>query len=214
MEILVAIFILALVVTTVLTSFNMVFSTSESLEGSAAVFDMGRTCMSRIIRDLDNIFILERPLYQPPGLSDPPDPYRFQGTLETSAGERFAKLRFTSRAHVPIDRSNRDGIAEIVYYVQSDPGGALRLKRADHLFPYPKFEERTTDPVLCENLKALAIEYVDAEGVVVETWDSDSTKYGSATPVFVAVRLEIAYGDDSYAFHASVRLPMGRTKSG
>lgn len=214
LEILVAMFILGVVVTTVLASFNMVFSTSETLEGSAAVFDMGRTCMSRITRDLESIFLLERPLYKQPGIDDPPEPYRFQGTTDTLRGTKIAKLRFTSRAHVPLDKSIRNGIAEIVYYVQEAPTGGLRLKRADHLYPYPRFEERSTDPVLCENVRSLAIDYVDAEGAVFDSWDSESQKFGNATPVMVAVQLEIAAGNDAYVFLTSVTLPLGRRKSG
>lgn len=214
MEILVAVLILGVVVTTVLASFNMVFSTSETLEESAAVFDMGRTAMNRISYDLENIFILERPLYQVPKLEDPPDIYRFQGSVDALGGTSFAKLRFTSRAHVPLGSSLRDGIAEIVYYVQSDADGGLRLKRADNLYPYPRFEERSIDPVLCENVKVLAIDYIDAEGTVFDNWDSESAKFGNATPVMVAVRLEIADGNESYVFQTAVALPSGRRKTG
>jgi general secretion pathway protein J len=206
------VFILGVVVTTVLASFNMVFSTAEILEGTAAVFDMGKTAMNRITRDLENIFILERPLYRTPKIDDPPDIYRFQGTADTLGDTKLAKLRFTSRAHVPLSRSVRSGIAEIVYYVQKSPSGGLRLKRADHLYPYPPFEERSTDPVLCENVKVLGIDYVDAEGTVFDNWDSESTEFGNATPVMVAVRLEIANGNESYVFQTSVALPMGRRK--
>jgi general secretion pathway protein J len=214
LEILVAVLILGMVVTTVLASFNMVFSTAETLEGSATIFEMGKTCMDRITRDLQNGFILERPFYKTPGLDDPPDPYRVQGTVDSLGGTQLAKLRFTSRAHVPLGPSRRTGIAEIIYYVQAGPEGGLRLKRADHLFPYPRFEERSTDPVLCENVKSLAFEYVDAEGKALDNWDSESSRFGFATPVVVSVRLELAQGEDAYLFQTAVALPRVRPKSG
>jgi len=153
MEILVAMVILGVVVTTVLASFSMVFSTTGSIENAQALFDMGKTSLNRIVRDLENCFVLDRPLYKPPVLDGPLDPYRFQGSVDSFGGTQLAKLRFTSRAHVPLSPSRRDGIAEIVYYLQPDGAGTLRLKRADHLFPYPRFEERNSDPVLCENVK-------------------------------------------------------------
>jgi prepilin-type N-terminal cleavage/methylation domain-containing protein len=214
LEILVAVLILGLVVTTVLSSFNMVFSNAETLESTASMFDMGRTCLTRITRDLENAFILERPLYRPPGPEGPPDPYRIEGSVDTRGGMPLAKLRFTSRAHVPLDRSRVNGIAEIVYYVHPGPGGGLRLKRADNLYPYPRFEERSVDPVLCENVKSLAFEYVDAEGTVFEAWDSESQRFGNATPVMIAVRLEIGVGNDTYGFQTTVALPIVRRKSG
>lgn len=214
LEILVAVFILGVVVTTVLSSFNMVFSNAETLETTAGMFDMGRTCLNRITRDLETAFILERPLYKPPQVDSPPDLYRFQGIVDSRGGTALAKLRFTSRAHVALDGSRPDGIAEIVYYSQAAPGGGLRLKRADNLYPYPRFEERSIDPVLCENVKSLAFEYVDAEGTVFDAWDSESPRFNNATPVMVTVRLEIGDGNNSYGFQTTVALPVPRRKSG
>jgi hypothetical protein len=92
--------------------------------------------------------------------------------------------------------------------------GKLLLKRADNLYPYPRFEERGSDPVLCENVKALAFEYIDAEGASTEEWDSESPKFGFATPVMVAVRLEVATEIDAYVFQTTVPLPMVRRKAG
>lgn len=214
MEILVAVLILGLVVTTVLSSFNMVFSNAETLEASATMFDMGRTCLLRITRDLENIFLLEKPFYKLPAIDGPLDIYQLKGSIENLGGTRLARLRFTSRAHVPLDRSLSGGIAEIVYYVQPVAGGALRLKRADNLHPYPKFEERSIDPVLCENVKSLAFEYVDAEGKAFETWDSESPQFGFATPVMITVKLEIGDRIETYGFQTTVALPLARPKSG
>jgi general secretion pathway protein J len=214
LEILVAVFILAVVVTTVLASFNMVFSTTGSLEASAAMFESGKTSLTRIVHDIENVFVLDRPIYKPPVVDGPPDPYRFQGSVDSLGGTKIAKLRFTSRAHVPLSPARRDGIAEIVYYLQTDVSGNLRLKRADHLYPYPRFEERSSDPVLCANVKSLAFEYLDADGAATDEWDSESSKFGYATPVMVAVRLEVVEGSDSYVFQTTVTLPMLRRKSG
>jgi hypothetical protein len=60
----------------------------------------------------------------------------------------------------------------------------------------------------------LTIDYVDAEGNVTDAWDSESSKFGNATPMMVAVRLEVAEGNDSYVFQTSMALPMARRKSG
>ncbi len=209
-----AVFILGVVVTTVLASFNMVFSTTGALSASAAILESGKTSLNRIVHDIENVYVLDRPIYKPPAVDGPPDPYRFQGSTDSYGGMRLAKLRFASRAHVPLSPSRRDGIAEIVYYLQTDLAGSLRLKRADHLYPYPRFEERSSDPVLCENVKSLAFEYVDAEGVATDEWDSEASKFGYATPVMVAVRLEVAEGNDAYVFQTTVALSTTRRKSG
>jgi general secretion pathway protein J len=214
MEILVAVFILGIVVTTVMASFSMVFSTTAALEEAGAAFEMGKNCLNRITTDLENIVIAERPFYKPPKTDAPPDPYRLQGTIESIGGTRIAKLRLASRAHVPLGGSPREGVAEIVYYVQAGPDGSWQLKRADHLYPYPRFEERGSDPVLCENVKSLAFLYYAEDGADSETWDSESEKFANATPGMVAVRLEIAAGDDVFLFQTAVRIPLVRRKQG
>ena len=183
-------------------------------EEADAAFEMGKNCLNRITTDLENIVIAERPFYKPPKADGPLDAYRLQGTDESIGGTRFAKLRLASRAHVPLGGTPRAGIAELVYYVQARADGSRQLKRADHLYPYPRFEERGSDPVLCENVKSLAFEYVDAEGTAMEEWDSETTKYGFATPVMVAVRLEVGEADEAYVFQTTVALPMLRRKSG
>jgi general secretion pathway protein J len=214
LEILVAIFILGIVVTTVMASFSMVFSTITPMEEAGAAFEMGKNCLNRITTDLENITIAERPLYKPPAIDGPPDPYRVQGTNEVFGGTLFAKLQFTSRAHVPLGGSPRGGIAEIVYYVQARPDGSFQLKRADHLYPYPRFEERSSDPVLCENVKSLAFVYYAEDGAESETWDSESEIFANATPSMVTVRLEITAGEDVFLFQTAVRLPLVRRKLG
>jgi hypothetical protein len=123
-------------------------------------------------------------------------------------------LRFASRAHVALGGSRRDGIAEIVYYLQQDAAGSLNLKRADNLYPYPRFEERSADPVLCENVKSLAFEFLDDDGNASEGWDSEAAKFGYATPAVVAVRLELGDGGGAHLFQTTVALPMSRRKSG
>jgi general secretion pathway protein J len=215
LEILVAMAILGMVVTTVLASFNMVFSTTERLDSSATVFEMGKNGLSRIVADLENMYILTTAFYKPPKTTEPPDLYRFQGATDTSSGTSFAKLRMTSRQHVPLEPAARDtGIAEIIYYVQVRRDGVAVLRRADHLYPYPRFEENGTDPVLCENVKSLAFTYVGEDGTEEAAWDSESPRFGYATPVMVLVRLEIGTGDDTALFHTAVRLPLARRKQG
>jgi general secretion pathway protein J len=208
LEILVAMAILGIVIATVLGSFNMVFSTTERLDSGADLFEAGKNTLGRIAADLENIFILDRPPYQPPGPSDPPDPYRFLGTVDAADGTRFATLRVSSRAHVPLEPGRQEeGIAQIVYYVQVRRDGAAVLRRADHLYPYPQFEANSRDPVVAENVKSLAFTFIAEEGSETDTWDSDDARYGYATPAVVRVRLELAGGEETAVFQTAVRLP-------
>lgn len=211
-EILLAFLILAIVLTTLMTSFNAVFSTTDALENSSKYYDMAKNCLNRMILDLDAVYVPQPPFYKKPEFDAPPDPYRIVGSMNDISGIGFASLRFTSSAHIAVDQSGRPGIAEIVYYVQAKPDGQLVLKRGDQLYPYPPFEVRAGDPVLCQRVKSLAFKYYDAEGAESEVWDSDSRENDYATPAAIGIQLEIGNETESYAFETTVRLAVRRKK--
>jgi general secretion pathway protein J len=212
MEILLAFLILGIVVTTILASFNAVFSTTDALNNSSRYFDMAKNCLNRMTLDLEALYVRQPPLYQKPEFNDPPDPYRLAGATTDIGGTSFAAIRFTSSAHIPLEKSKWDGIAEIVYYVQAKNDGQMVLKRADHQYPYPEFEEKGGDPVLCNNLKSLAFKYFDAEGSEFDEWDSDSGENGYATPAAIRIQLEIGNETTSYDFETTVNLAVQRPK--
>jgi len=212
MEILLAFLILAIVMTTILGSFNAVFSTTDTLENSGKYYDMAKNCLNRMSLDLGALYVTQPPFYKKPEFDDPPDPYHIMGATADVGGTSFATLRFTSSAHIPLDKNSRGGIAEIVYYVQAKTDGQLVLKRADHLYPYPPFEEKGSDPVLSRHVKSLAFKYYDAEGEESETWNSDTDDYDHATPTAIGIELEIGNESESYTFETTVRLAVHRKK--
>jgi general secretion pathway protein J len=214
MEILIATAILAIVVTTVLASFNSVFSTTEVLDESEDIYEMAQNCLKRMTLDLESVHVTQRPLYKPPELDQPPDPYRFVATASDTGGTGFAQnLRFTSRAHVGFENSFREGIAEIIYYVKAGDDGHLTLKRADNLYPYPEFEEKGIDPALCKYVKSLSFKFYDKDGTEFDTWDSDSEEFGYATPKAISIKLELANKAVSHTFETMVSLPISREKT-
>jgi len=213
LEILVAIFIFAIVVTTIFGSFNSVFSKGEELQTDVAVYEMARRCLSRMTADLAQIYVAQRPAYVPPATSDEEDPYQVLGeeVLRGSAG--FARLRFASRAHLPMGAPPGGGVARIVYYPDEAADGSLVLRRSDQPDPAPDFEESPADPIVCENLRAMTCTFFDEDGNPHEGWDSDAAEHGFGTPVGVGIKLEI--GDDQRAavFETRVALPVFREQS-
>lgn len=212
MELMLAIVILGLVVTTVLASFNTVFSTTDALQSNSQIYEMAKNCLKRMSRDLESVYIALPPIYKPPEFDDPPNDYRIVGLSEDTGGTGFAKLRFTSRAHLPLENTTRGGVAEIVYYLQAKEDGSQVLKRSDNIYPYPEFEEKGSDPILCERVKSVAFKYYDAEGSEYEAWDSESDEYEYATPTTIKIQLEIADSSGSQFFGTSVKLPVQRSK--
>jgi general secretion pathway protein J len=144
LEIMVAIFIFAVVITTVFGSFRAVFSSADAVGGDVAVFESARTCLERMATDLQALIISDYPRYTKPEFNDPADSYRLVGDTSDVAGSTFGRLRFTSLAHLALNRDPRQGVCRIVYYVHEGLNESLVLRRADHLYPFPDFEENAT----------------------------------------------------------------------
>jgi general secretion pathway protein J len=206
LEIMVAIFIFALVLTTIFGSFRIVFSSADAVGTDVVVYASARNCVERISRDLASLQLTHYPRYAKPDFNDPPDPYRLVGDTTDMAGESFGRLRFASLAHLPINRDVRQGVCRIVYYAHQRQDDVIVLRRADHLYPFPDFEESEDDPILCTNLIALEFGYVDAEGEVSDDWDSDSDNNDYATPRAIEVRLTM--GDPSRPSYFTTRVPL------
>jgi general secretion pathway protein J len=212
LEIMIAIFIFAVVITTIFTSYNAISSGNEIIDQNTASYEMATNCMNRMIIDLKSIYLSLPPGYSPPALGEPPELYRIVGETIDIQGKAFPRLRFTSLSHIPFGEKRESGIAEIVYYVQAAEDGNYVLKRADKLYPYGEFEEKSGDPVLCRNVKSLTFKYYDRDGTEYDLWDSDSEEFGYSTPETIDIKLELAEGSDSFAFETMVNLPVYREK--
>jgi general secretion pathway protein J len=212
LEILIAIFIFAILVTTIFGSYNSVFTGAEEINQGVTSYEMARNCLNRMIFDLESIHLSLPPQYAPPDFNGSPDPYRIVGDTNNVQNISFPKLRFTSTAHVSFGGKTESHIAEIVYYVQATDDDNYLLRRADNLYPYEEFEENSGDPVLCENLKSLSFKYYDQEGTEYDLWDSDAEDFGYATPSAIGIKLELTGGADSLWFETMVTLPVYRMK--
>lgn len=206
MEILVAIFIFALLITTIFGSFRVVFSSADAVCSDVAVFASARTCLGRMDTDLTSLVVSDYPRYAKPEFNDPEDLYRLVGDTTDLAGSSFGRLQFASLAHLPINRDSRQGVCRIVYYADQVEDESLVLRRADQIFPVPEFEESEDDPILCDNLVALELAYVDAEGASDDRWDSESADNDYATPRAIEVRLTVGQPDRPMTF--STRIPL------
>jgi general secretion pathway protein J len=212
LEIMIAIFIFAVVITTIFTSYSSVSSGNKIIDQDTATYEMAANCLNRMIMDLKSIHLTLAPGYTPPALGEPPEMYRIVGEMNDIQGTSFPKLRFTSLSHISFGEKTASGIAEIVYYIHASEDGDYVLKRADKLYPYGKFEEKPGDPILCRDVKSLTIKYYDNDGNDYDQWDSDSENIGYSTPRAIDIRLELAEGSKSLTFETMVNLPIYREK--
>lgn len=206
LEITVAIFLFAVIITTVFGSFRAVFSSADAVGGDIYVYQTARSCLSRMAEDLASVYISDYPRYRKPEFNDAEDIYRVLGEREDIRGSTFGRLQFASLAHVALNRDPRRGVCRIVYYVLEDEAGALTVRRADTLYPFPEFEPSEDDPILCDNVLGLEFSYIDGDGESADDWDSDSSDTDYATPRAVVVRLTV--GDASRPITFATRMPL------
>ncbi|MEA3232297.1 MAG: hypothetical protein U9Q05_11145 [Thermodesulfobacteriota bacterium] len=190
-EILIAIFIFTVIVTTVFGSYRATSEQVEIVTRNRRLVEMGRNCLDRMTGDLAAIWVAQSPEYTSPGFNAPPDPYRVAGTSDSVGDQTYTMLRFTSFEHLPIRPSRSFGVARIVYYVRPDENDQYNLYRADQLYPYEPFEADPTDPVLCAHVRSFAVMFYDDSGRSYEKWDSESEANDFSTPVAVGIRLEL-----------------------
>lgn len=211
-EIMIAIVIFAIIITTIFASYNSLLSGNETSDQGTASYEMAKNCLNRIIFDLESIHLTLPPAYSPPVLGEPPELYRIVGEVFDIQGVSFPRLRFTSLAHIAFGGQTEKGIAEIVYYVVASDEEGYVLKRKDNLYPYETFEEKAGDPVLCTGIKSLTFKYYDQDGTAYDSWDSDDEDFGYSTPKAMDINLELIQNSDSLGFKTMVTLPVYRKK--
>ena len=211
LEIMISIFIFSIIITTIFASYRSVFFSADKINAGLDLYGMTGSCLNRISLDLSGITIAQSPEYAKPEFDSSPDPYRVVGDQSELSGAEFPRLRLTSRAHVPLDGSVHESVAEIVYYVSEDEENGYLLRRSDQLYPYTSPEEQAGDPVLCEKLKSLVFTYFDKEGTAYDTWDSESESTAYATPKVINILLEVGEEESmSMVFETMVMLPVVR----
>jgi general secretion pathway protein J len=209
-EILLAIFIFSILVSTVFGSFAILSDGADVLEKDTGLRQGARVSLERIIQDLQQIHIALPPEYRKPEFNDDPNMYRLEGGQADVGNADFDQLRFASLAHIPFQGDPRLGIARIVYYPAELTPDRWVLRRADHLYPYPDFEPNDLDPILCEDLLEFKLTYFDAEGSDFDRWDTESNDHDYASPRAIAITLKTGTEERAVTLKTKVDLPVYR----
>ena len=214
LEILIAMFIFAIVLSTIYTSYTGAFRIVDETESQTDIYEMARIALERMHEDLESVYIPENPKS-----SAPEEPasllFEFLGEDKELKGRSADPLRFISTAHLVFSEEDEaSGKAEIAYYVEeSDEGEGFVLYRSDT----PAFEEKpeggTGGLVLCDSLHSVNFAYYDNEGEVSDNWDSTSEQFKDKTPRMVSILLEFLNKSDPetpFKFFTTVALPVGQ----
>jgi len=215
-EILIAIFIFAVVLTVIYTSYTGTFRVVGETESQAEIYRMARITMERMLEDLESTYI-PKGEGNTKSEEDPLKSFQFVGRDQEIKGRSADTLRFISRAYINLSGQDEDtGKTEIGYYVKANEQGEdFVLYRSDR----PMFKEGFLleadygGVVLCEGLVSVNFTYYEEKGEALENWDTASDDLRNTIPRMVSILLEFANPlnpETPLRFTTSVSLPIGK----
>ncbi len=207
-EILIAIFIFAIVISSVYGSYRATFRIVHGSEFQLEIADSARVVMERLSDDLGSV--------------DPVPGGFFRGESHEFSGARGDSLSFISSAHLVLRKTDFfAGPALVEYQVEpAEENGLLDLYRSDMVL-LPGVEPGGNDVkkyLICRGLKEFRITYLDSEGNETEDWQGEEVGSPSGNtpskkspfPSLVSVELKFAESqesDSSTVFKSAVALP-------
>lgn len=214
LEILIAVFIFALIVSAIFTAYRGTFNVIEDTESQEDIYHMARVALERIIGDLEAAYSPESARNREADRATS-EPVLFQGGTREINDLRCSELRFLSLAHLSFsDERPLAQPAEIAYYgaAAGIDGTVLDLYRSDTLLTHERAEPETGGLLLCKGLSTVDILYYDADGNPSESWNSVEGASEGKLPSRVSVRLEFPNPTDPerpLRFMTGVAIPMG-----
>ena len=204
-EILIAVFILGVVLSTVYASYTGTFRIIRETETDAELYGMARTALDRLSRDLETAASWK-------------GAFTFLAKPYNLGDREFTRLTFRSAAHVAFgEKEAPAGIAVIGYEVEEGTEKeGYTLFRSDSLRRDPVKEETAVGGfLLCDRIETLTYVFYDTAGKEYETWDSggDVEAQKKRAPAMVEIRLGLVNEKDRehpYPFMTRVRLPLNQ----
>ena len=177
-EILIAIFILATVLTTVYAAYTGTFKLVEETRSGDDIYSMARTAINRMTEDMESACGYK-------------GSFKFvSGKVETGD---LMELSFLSSSHLNFDDERSSGIAIINYsVVKDDEEDGYILKRRDELYHGETTEENEEGYILCDGLQSLTYKFYDGSEVEYDSWNSksDLKAQKDKIPAIVFIRMD------------------------
>ena len=204
-ELLLAIFIFAIVISIVYGTYMTMLTTVDATEQQAEINNKARTALSRITMDLGSIY--------------PGEGGALRGQPKKISENQADTLEFTSTSHLVFSRNEQPaGFAMIRYSVEQDPDSKLlQLYRTDIPFipgyaSQKGFEQKGY--LLCDGLRTVRFTYYDQAGNAVDNWQFENNFGQKAVkkiqiPTMIEVRLDFSYqGQNDVVFKTAVTMPV------
>jgi len=204
-EILIAVLILGIVLSTVYASYTGTFRLIRETHYDTEVYGMARSALDRMARDLQSAALWR-------------GAFTFVTKPHTLGDREFVRLTFRSAAHVAFsDKDATDGIALIEYGVEegTDKEGYV-LTRSDSLYRDPVKEQSPPGGfLLCDRVETLTYTFFDETGKEYKEWNSDGDVPVQKKRVPAAVLIRLSFVNEAnrerpYLFMTRIRLPFNR----
>lgn len=198
LEILIAIAILALVISSLYGAYSGTLDTTEMVESVRDIDQVARVALVQMVDDFKSLY------YQKAQGEDIESPYSFGGVTEVE-GEGGAIVAFATTSRLdfamtfPSQRINR-----VSYVVEKQPDNEklYRLVRRELPFADLPGERQEMVVEIAEGIESLSLTYFDEDGQQFSQWDS---KEEGLLPRLVQIKLQMA-GEKSRAFSTSVAI--------
>lgn len=214
-EILIAVLILGVVLTTVYASYTGAFRLIADTKADGELYGMARASLERMTRDLEACVPWK-------------GAFTFVSKSHYLQGGDFTSLTFRSASHIAFSQEETAGGVAVIDYVieemdeseggcdgdvprfalyrRESPGGTAEPGGK----PSPKY-------LLCDNIADLKYIFYDDKGGEHESWDSEGggEREKKKAPTIIEMRMHLINGKNptnSYPFMTRVRLPVFAVK--
>ena len=201
LEILIAIAILALVVSSLYGAYSGTMETTEMVESARDVDQAARLALMQMVDDFSSLY------YKEAEGEDEDSPFRFQGGMDGES-EGGTVVEFASTAHLGFDGSFPNLRINRVSYVlekQADNERYYRLVRMELPFVDLPGEREETAIELADTVESLTVTYLNKDGETMSQWDSKAQDTEGILPRLVHIRLQLA-GEKSRVFSTTVAI--------
>ena len=205
-EILIAVLILGIVLTTVYASYTGTFRIIGETKSDAELYGMARVALERMTRDMESV-------------SPWKGSFSFSAKTYALKDRDFTGLIFRSAAHVAFGKKEPPaGIAVIEYFIEEKEDEeaekeGFSLYRSDSLSrDLRKDEPLPPGFLLCDRVENFTCRFYDDKGKEYDSWDSEGgdEKQKNKAPAIVEIRLFLVNEKDRehpYPFMTKVNLP-------
>ncbi|HOE78801.1 MAG TPA: prepilin-type N-terminal cleavage/methylation domain-containing protein [Smithellaceae bacterium] len=201
LEIMIAVFILGVVLTTIYAAYTSTLGVIRNIEDESVIYKMARGTLDRMARDLTALGRFDGKFF-------------LRSERKGIGVDEFGYLTFWSSSHLVFEPGELDGApAMITYFVKRDKEGRFSLWRSDVLSSRPATESATDrGVVICQNIKGFAFRFFDEAGGQFDHWDTRSAPpQKDKPPTMMEIELVMANDRDPempYKFTTKIFFPV------